>query len=56
MSKPKDQYKLSVDVTQRIWDGGTDQYARQQHALESDLATAQVAVDVFSLREIVTDL
>ncbi|MFN0033752.1 MAG: TolC family protein [Saprospiraceae bacterium] len=53
---PKDQYKLSVDVAQRIWDGGSDRYLRQQRELERDLAAAQVDVDVFSLREIVTDL
>lgn len=53
---PKDQYKLSVDVAQRIWDGGSDRYLRQQRDLERDLAAAQVDVDVFSLREIVTDL
>ena len=53
---PKDQYKLSVDVAQRIWDGGSDRILRQQRDRERDLAAAQVDVDVFSLREIVTDL
>lgn len=53
---PKDQYKLSVDVSQRIWDGGSDRYARQQRGLESQIAAAQVDVDVFQLREVVTDL
>ncbi len=53
---PKDQYRLSVDVAQRIWDGGSDRIVRQQRDLERDLAAAQVDVDVFSLREIVTDL
>lgn len=53
---PKDQYKLSLDVAQRIWDGGSDRYVRQQRALERDLASAQVDVDVFQLREVVTDL
>ncbi len=53
---PKDQYKLSVDVAQRIWDGGSDRYIRQQREVERDLATAQVDVDVFSLRETVTEL
>ena len=53
---PKDQYKLSVDVAQRIWDGGTDQYARRQRELEASLASAQADVDVFQLREVVTDL
>lgn len=53
---PKDQYKLSLDVAQRIWDGGSDRPIKQQRQLERDLAAAQVEVDVFSLREIVTDL
>lgn len=53
---PKDQYKLSMDVAQRIWDGGTDRHLRQQRELERELALAQVEVDAFSLREIVTDL
>ena len=44
---PEDQYKLSLEVTQRIWDGGADQYVRQQRVLDADLAAAQVAVDVF---------
>jgi outer membrane protein TolC len=53
---PKDQYKLSADIAQRIWDGGTDRQVRQQREIEQDLATAQVEVDAFGLREIVTDL
>ncbi len=53
---PKDQYKLSVDLSQRIWDGGSDRYARQQRELESQIAAAQVDVDVFQVREVVTDL
>jgi outer membrane protein TolC len=53
---PKDQYRLSLDVAQRIWDGGSDRYQHQQRSLEAELAAAQVEVDVFQLREIVTDL
>lgn len=53
---PKDQYKLSVDVAQRIWDGGSDRYTRRQRVLESELVAAQADVDVFQLREVVTDL
>ena len=53
---PKDQYKLSLDVAQRIWDGGSDHFLRQQRTLERDLAIIQVDVDAFSIREIVTDL
>lgn len=53
---PKDQYKLSADVSQRIWDGGSNRYLRQQRTLESELAAAQVDVEAFALREVVTDL
>ena len=53
---PKDQYKLSVDVSERIWDGGSDRYTRRQRELERDLSAAQTDVDVFQLREVVTDL
>jgi outer membrane protein TolC len=53
---PRDQYRLSVDVAQRIWDGGSDKYLRRQRAVEHDLAVAQADVDIFQLREVVTDL
>ena len=53
---PKDQYRVSVDVAQRIWDGNSDKVRRQQYALDSELAAAQTDVDVFTLREMVTDL
>jgi len=53
---PKDQYRLSVDVSQRIWDGGSDRYLRRQRELERDLASVQTDVDVYQLREVVTDL
>lgn len=53
---PKDQYKLTLDISERLWDGGSDRYLRQQRELERDLALAQTDVDVFPLRETVTDL
>ena len=53
---PKDQYKLSIDASQRLWDGGSDRYLRRQRELERDITAAQTDVDVFQLREIVTDL
>lgn len=53
---PKDQYKATIDISQRLWDGGSDRPQRQQRQLERDLAIAQVDADIFSLREIVTDL
>ena len=53
---PKYQYRLSVDVAQRIWDGGSDQYLRRQHEVERTLAPAQPDVDIFQLRDVVPDL
>lgn len=53
---PKDQYKLAVDASERLWDGGADRYLRQQRELERDLSAAQTDVEVFQLRETVTDL
>lgn len=53
---PKDQYRLAADISQRIWDGGSDRYARRQRELERDAAVAQADVDVYSLKEQVTEL
>jgi outer membrane protein TolC len=53
---PRDQYRLTADVAQKIWDGGADRYLREQRELEKDVAATQVDVEAFSTREIVTDL
>lgn len=53
---PQDQYKITLEAAQKIWDGGADNYQRRQRSLEKDLATAQADVEVFSIRELVTDL
>ncbi len=53
---PKDQYRLSVDVAERLYDGGSDKVLRQQRNLEAELASAQTDVDAYQIREIVTDL
>jgi outer membrane protein TolC len=53
---PKDQYRASMDVAQRLWDGNTDRLRRQQFALEKELAEVQTDADAFSLRETVTEL
>lgn len=53
---PKDQYVVRMDVSQRLWDGGSDRYQHEQRALEAEIAAAQADVDVFQLREVVTDL
>lgn len=53
---PKDQYRAGIDLTQRLWDGHSDRLRRQQFALDQELAAAHTDLDVFSLRETVTDL
>jgi len=53
---PKDQYKLTADVSERIWDGRLNRTLTEQKKLEKELALAQTEVDVYQLRELVTDL
>lgn len=53
---PKDQYKLTLDVTQSIWDGGTTQ-KQKAVALASQQADQQkVVVDLYQLREQISGL
>ena len=53
---PKDQYKLTLDVTQSIWDGGTIQ-KQKAVAVANQLADQQkVTVDLYQLREQVSGL
>ena len=56
LAVPKDQYRVQVDISQRLWDGQSDRVRRAQYALEQDALSVQADVDVFSLRETVTDL
>lgn len=53
---PRDQYRAQVDLAQRIWDGHSDRVRRTQYALEEKALALQTDVEVFSLREMVTDL
>ncbi len=53
---PKDQYKLTADVSERIWDGRLNRTLSEQKSLEKELTLAQTEVDVYQLRELVTDL
>jgi outer membrane protein TolC len=53
---PKDQYRVAADITQRLWDGGADRFARRRIELERALAAAQVDVEAYQVRELVTDL
>ncbi|MBL7827867.1 MAG: TolC family protein [Saprospiraceae bacterium] len=53
---PKDQYRLALDVAERLYDGGSDRIMRQQKNLDVELTAAQVDVETYQLRELVTDL
>jgi outer membrane protein TolC len=53
---PKDQYRLSLDVAERLYDGGSDKVLREQRNLEAELTAIQTDVDAYQIREIVTDL
>jgi outer membrane protein TolC len=52
---PKDQYKLTADVSERIWDGRLNRTLTEQKSLEKELTLAQTEVDVYQIRELVTD-
>ena len=53
---PRDQYRVQVDLAQRVWDGHSDRVRRTQYAIEEKVLSLQTEVEVFSLRETVTDL
>jgi outer membrane protein TolC len=53
---PKDQYKITLDASERIWDNRLNQALQTQKNLEKDIALAQSDVDAYQVRESVTDL
>lgn len=53
---PRDQYRVSAELSQRIWDGGADRYARALRGIEQEIADAETELDIFQLREVVTGL
>lgn len=50
------QYKVGVDVTQTIWDGGTSKAQRRVERASSTEQQAAIAVQMYAVREKVMDL
>lgn len=53
---PKDQYKLTLDVTQTIWDGGVIQKQKAVALANQQAEQQKVAVDLYQIREQVSNL
>lgn len=53
---PKDQYKVTADLSQRLWDGRLNRHLEAQRNSEAQLVSAQVAADLQPLREQVVEL
>jgi outer membrane protein TolC len=53
---PRDQYKVTAEVSERIWDGGADRFLRRQYALDQQIAAAQADVEAHQVLQIVTEL
>ncbi len=53
---PRDQYKATAEVSERIWDGGSDRYLRRQYALDQKISEAQADVEAHQVLEVVTEL
>jgi hypothetical protein len=47
---PKDQYRLAVDVAERLYDGGSDKVLQQQRNLEAELVSVQTDIDAYQIR------
>ena len=52
----KDQYRIGVDVQQTIYDGGSIRSKQEIARLENDIAAAQTDVNLYDLRQRVTEL
>jgi outer membrane protein TolC len=53
---PKDQYKLTLDVTQTIWDGGLTEKQKSAVLANQQVEQQRVVVDLYQLREQVSNL
>ncbi len=52
----KDQYQISAEVSQVIWDGGATKASRDGIKAQGDIDRAQFEVDIYSIRERVNNL
>jgi outer membrane protein TolC len=53
---PKDQYKLTLDVTQSIWDGGLTEKQKSAALANQQVEQQRVVVDLYQIREQVSNL
>jgi outer membrane protein TolC len=53
---PKDQYKLTLDVTQTIWDGGLTEKQKSVALANQQVEQQRVVVDLYQIREQVSNL
>lgn len=53
---PKDQYKLTLDVTQTIWDGGVTEKQKSATLANQQVEQQRVVVDLYQIREQVSNL
>jgi outer membrane protein TolC len=52
----KDEYKLGVDVSQLVWDGGNIKAQKQVAKLQGETQTLQTETDMYAVRERVNNL
>jgi outer membrane protein TolC len=52
----KDQYKIWVNVTQQIWDGGITSASKDMKLIESNLNQAITNVNLYSINDIINQL
>jgi outer membrane protein TolC len=52
----KDEYKLGVDVSQLVWDGGNIKAQKQAAKLQGETQTLQTEADMYAVRERVNNL
>ena len=52
----KDQYKLAIDLSQVIWDGGNMETQKKVTKLEGKVQAAQTDVDMYAVRDRVNEL
>lgn len=53
---PKDQYKLALELSQVIWDGGITSESKRFEKSKSDVELAKLKTDIYSYKEKIVDL
>ncbi|RPH32706.1 MAG: TolC family protein [Bacteroidales bacterium] len=55
-SADKDQYKVALDVSQLIWDGGTTKAKEDLESLNQTLEKNRVNIEIYSIKDRITNL